>query len=811
MAVTNSGWRTLTVGGAVTIGVIAAGMWFSGVFGPDAGVPRELADKAVPGAVSVGSGAITEAANTTAAPIVNAVNAEGDESGTGDQRATLASEVAGQAAENVSLAPVEAGGSASVAPPVDPAASPPPETSSPTPPTFDVVRVEADGSALIAGVAAPGAVVRILVDGAMMAEETAGRDGKFAAFLDLPGSGQTRIVTLSMAGASGDVNSVDEVILGPTLMASADLGSDDEDGATQDKIAPREGRAAVEVAMSGGDAQDAASGESAEVTARVTSSGLDNIDPEPRETRDTGRRDGADDASAPVGTAADAQRSAETVTAQGDEGAEVAPLSRAAPQGDVDAQNAQSVTGSAKVVPTPTPDARSGDETVASALGQPEKPATETPGSDVSGDLTTTETSRTGVEPAPNMTRAAPADRTPPSRNTASGAPVVAENSAKTGAEANAETSARTSAESSGDTATASAATVRSDSQPSTSNLTAPATPAAPTVLLSNKEGVRVLQAPGAATTEVTLDSISYSDTGVVQLSGRGDAGDFVRIYLDGTPVALAEIADTGAWETDLDEVASGLYTLRVDQVDAAGSVVSRVETPFKREALERLAAARAAVAAGAIAAESAATGDAGQQPGQTRQSARSAPQQVAGPQALTDTPEATPSTRAQVVSGASAQSNEPEPTGPTGEQYVADASANSDPSGRGTGFSDTSSGTTTQTSAQTTAQTTAPNMAQGQPATSDNPAAVAPVSSPTRSAAAPDDPAAPTGPGATPNVAPTVTQVTVQPGSTLWAIARKSYGEGILYVRVFEANKRLIRDPDLIYPGQVFTVPTGE
>ncbi|MBB06533.1 MAG: hypothetical protein CML03_13655 [Pseudooceanicola sp.] len=409
------------------------------------------------------------------------------------------------------------------------------------------------------------------------------------------------------------------------------------------------------------------------------------------------------------------------------------------------------------------------------------------------------------------MTRAAPADRTPPSRNTASGAPVVAENSAKTGAEANAETSARTSAESSGDTATASAATVRSDSQPSTSNLTAPATPAAPTVLLSNKEGVRVLQAPGAATTEVTLDSISYSDTGVVQLSGRGDAGDFVRIYLDGTPVALAEIADTGAWETDLDEVASGLYTLRVDQVDAAGSVVSRVETPFKREALERLAAARAAVAAGAIAAESAATGDAGQQPGQTRQSARSAPQQVAGPQALTDTPEATPSTRAQVVSGASAQSNEPEPTGPTGEQYVADASANSDPSGRGTGFSDTSSGTTTQTSAQTTAQTTAPNMAQGQPATSDNPAAVAPVSSPTRSAAAPDDPAAPTGPGATPNVAPTVTQVTVQPGSTLWAIARKSYGEGILYVRVFEANKRLIRDPDLIYPGQVFTVPTGE
>lgn len=52
------------------------------------------------------------------------------------------------------------------------------------------------------------------------------------------------------------------------------------------------------------------------------------------------------------------------------------------------------------------------------------------------------------------------------------------------------------------------------------------------------------------------------------------------------------------------------------------------------------------------------------------------------------------------------------------------------------------------------------------------------------------------------------VTAVTVQPGSTLWAISREAYGEGILYVRVFEANRDRIRDPDLIYPGQVFTLP---
>jgi nucleoid-associated protein YgaU len=49
---------------------------------------------------------------------------------------------------------------------------------------------------------------------------------------------------------------------------------------------------------------------------------------------------------------------------------------------------------------------------------------------------------------------------------------------------------------------------------------------------------------------------------------------------------------------------------------------------------------------------------------------------------------------------------------------------------------------------------------------------------------------------------------LTVQPGNTLWAIARDTYGDGFLYVRVFSANKDQIRNPDLIYPGQVFTLP---
>lgn len=51
---------------------------------------------------------------------------------------------------------------------------------------------------------------------------------------------------------------------------------------------------------------------------------------------------------------------------------------------------------------------------------------------------------------------------------------------------------------------------------------------------------------------------------------------------------------------------------------------------------------------------------------------------------------------------------------------------------------------------------------------------------------------------------------VIVQPGNSLWRIARRSYGEGQLYSVIYEANRDQIRDADLIYPGQVFSVPSG-
>lgn len=51
--------------------------------------------------------------------------------------------------------------------------------------------------------------------------------------------------------------------------------------------------------------------------------------------------------------------------------------------------------------------------------------------------------------------------------------------------------------------------------------------------------------------------------------------------------------------------------------------------------------------------------------------------------------------------------------------------------------------------------------------------------------------------------------RVVVQPGNSLWRIARRVYGTGMKYTVIYEANADQIRNPDLIYPGQVFSVPT--
>ena len=53
--------------------------------------------------------------------------------------------------------------------------------------------------------------------------------------------------------------------------------------------------------------------------------------------------------------------------------------------------------------------------------------------------------------------------------------------------------------------------------------------------------------------------------------------------------------------------------------------------------------------------------------------------------------------------------------------------------------------------------------------------------------------------------------RIVVQPGNNLWRIARATYGRGTRYTVIYQANKDQIADPNRIFPGQVFALPTAQ
>jgi hypothetical protein len=52
---------------------------------------------------------------------------------------------------------------------------------------------------------------------------------------------------------------------------------------------------------------------------------------------------------------------------------------------------------------------------------------------------------------------------------------------------------------------------------------------------------------------------------------------------------------------------------------------------------------------------------------------------------------------------------------------------------------------------------------------------------------------------------------IVVEPGRSLWRIARKTYGAGLRYTIIYEANKDQIKNPNMIFPGQVFSLPLNK
>lgn len=294
----------------------------------------------------------------------------------------------------------------------------------------------------------------------------------------------------------------------------------------------------------------------------------------------------------------------------------------------------------------------------------------------------------------------------------------------------------------------------------------------APAALAVTDSGATLLQgATPVAPGTVTLDVISYPSTEAVQFGGKGSAGAFVRLYLDNAPIGEAvTVGVDGNWSMTQTGIAPGVYTLRADELDGAGKVISRYETPFKRETPEALAQAAAPSTAPTAATGTAPeplSGDAG----------TPAPAPLAGNEATAPAPAA------------------PAPAAPA-TASVAEAGTQSG------ALSDQPAPTATAPTSPEVGAAPAPSTAQPEA----TPAATAPEAPVAEAAAAPQV-TAPAAPEPAP-AQPAPVTITVQPGYTLWGIAKTQLGDGVLYVQVFKANKDKIRNPDLIYPGQIFTVP---
>src|SRR6266481_1788167 len=57
--------------------------------------------------------------------------------------------------------------------------------------------------------------------------------------------------------------------------------------------------------------------------------------------------------------------------------------------------------------------------------------------------------------------------------------------------------------------------------------------------------------------------------------------------------------------------------------------------------------------------------------------------------------------------------------------------------------------------------------------------------------------------------VVPKIATTTISRGDSLWRISRLTYGAGTRYAVIYKANREQIRNPNLIYPGQIFVLPT--
>jgi len=508
----------------------------------------------------------------------------------------------------------------------------------PQPPLVETIRVEADGAVVLAGRSDPDTTIKILLDEVLVETVQSDGSGNFVALFDIGVSTNVRVLSLLVDVGGKEVYAEEEIIIAAsqssesvtsdeTVIAQAEpsIADDAETPIEQDQISEPNRETEEETLRD-------------TVSETATNETLTETQSEEVKTDDDLLTENASEANVSVEVDSVAEAQTDPV-GQVDVATETnQSVSTAEPETDT-ATSTQSVEIAKTDVSEDAVSAEqtSSEETLPQKTNEEEQVAKIEPIIEEPEETVTDENSTVVTEPATVATQETETE-TAATQETETETAVIETVPAQSETVAKAEVS-----EDGAETQTL--PVEETEKEENTEE---------PLVVIAGKDGVKVVQSSKQnSSQDVSVDAISYDETGEVSLTGRGKPSQIVRIYLNNMPISTAAMDATGQWSTALSEIDAGIYTLRVDELDKTGNVVSRLETPFKRERREDLAAYMTSV---------------------------------------------------------------------------------------------------------------------------DEPARI--------------------------NV------VTVQPGNTLWAIARKRYGRGILYVRVFEENKDKIRNPDLIYPGQVFSLP---
>ncbi len=240
-----------------------------------------------------------------------------------------------------------------------------------------------------------------------------------------------------------------------------------------------------------------------------------------------------------------------------------------------------------------------------------------------------------------------------------------------------------------------------------------------------------------------------------------------MRLYLNGSHVADALTADDGKWSLTITKgVSGGKYALRADVVDKKDKVVSRAEVPF-----EAPVAVASAVPVAPV----------------------PAPSVVAGPPAAASQPGPSPAAQppaapAPASAAASAGAGPPGPESQPGPSPAAQS-----PPPAAASVAQTAGLQPSQPSAASAPSHSAPPIIAADPSPSIPQHAAATI----RRNDATSNP-----------VIPEISTATVAHGDSLWRISRVRWGKGKRYTVIYEANAAQIRNPDLIYPGQVLVMP---